>query len=59
MVNGGTTVREYSRFTVCPPLRTWSVKPKVPVVVGVPLSTPAALRLSPAGRLLPACVAHE
>jgi hypothetical protein len=43
-------------FGVCEST-TWTVKLKVPIVVGVPLITPSVAKLNPGGRL-PALIVH-
>jgi hypothetical protein len=61
IVSGGsaamTTVNPW--LAVCTPtagtrLETWTVKEKVPAVVGVPLSRPAAESVRPGGNVPPA-----
>src|SRR2546427_808734 len=45
----GATVRGYARLPVSPAASAVTVKVEVPAAVGVPVSAPEVLRLSPAG----------
>ncbi len=55
---GRLTVMLSGRVTVSSPALTWTVKLKVPIVVGVPEITPElAVRVRPSGRA-PAAIDH-